>query len=76
MPEPFLVTANVTNAIKNILEHYPLVDGPIRELLQNSDDARATKQVHILLDLPNQIVNHHHRSFTNRYSYSTADTIP
>ncbi|KXN83780.1 Sacsin [Leucoagaricus sp. SymC.cos] len=48
MPQPFIVTANVENAIKNILDHYPLVDGPIRELLQNSDDAKATKQIFVL----------------------------
>lgn len=45
MPTPFVQKANVVNAIKNVLEHYPLVDGPIKELLQNSDDAGATKQV-------------------------------
>lgn len=45
MPEPFVQVANVENTIKNILEHYPLVDGPIRELLQNSDDAGAKLQV-------------------------------
>lgn len=45
MPEPFVQVANVENAIKNILEHYPLVDGPLRELLQNSDDAGAKVQV-------------------------------
>ncbi len=45
MPEPFVQTVHVENTIKNILEHYPLVDGPLRELLQNSDDAGATIQV-------------------------------
>jgi len=45
MPESFIPTANISSAVKSILDHYPLVDGPIRELLQNSDDAKATKQV-------------------------------
>lgn len=45
MPKPFIQQADVIKAIGNILEHYPLVDGPIRELLQNSDDAGATRQV-------------------------------
>jgi len=45
MPEPFLPKANISSAVKSILDHYPLVDGPIREILQNSDDAKATRQV-------------------------------
>ena len=45
MPEPFLPIANISSAVKSILDHYPLLDGPIRELLQNSDDAKATTQV-------------------------------
>lgn len=45
MPEPFLPKANILSAVKSILDHYPLVDGPIREILQNSDDAKATRQV-------------------------------
>lgn len=48
MPEPFIHVADVPSAIKSILDHYPLVDGPIRELLQNSDDAGATKQIFVV----------------------------
>lgn len=32
-------------AIKSILTAYPFSVGLLRELLQNSDDAKATKQV-------------------------------
>ncbi|KAF9445202.1 hypothetical protein P691DRAFT_676124 [Macrolepiota fuliginosa MF-IS2] len=57
MPEPFKQTAHVPNAIKNILENYPLLDGPLRELLQNSDDARATKQQIFILDRRNHSIS-------------------
>ena len=37
-----------TAAIASILNSYPFSVGLFRELLQNSDDAKATKQVTIL----------------------------
>lgn len=41
-------TINATDAIAQILKLYPFGVGLLRELLQNSDDARATKQVNCL----------------------------
>lgn len=46
-PEDFGQRVRPTAAIRNILDSYPLSVGILRELLQNSDDARATKQVRI-----------------------------
>jgi hypothetical protein len=40
-----------TAAIRGILDNYPFSVGLFRELLQNSDDARASKQVRPTLDL-------------------------
>jgi hypothetical protein len=37
-----------TAAIASILDSYPFSVGLFRELLQNSDDAKATKQVCIM----------------------------
>ncbi|KAF8205699.1 hypothetical protein K438DRAFT_1818327 [Mycena galopus ATCC 62051] len=48
MPENFRERADVTKIIKNILDSYPFGNGILRELLQNSDDASATKQTFIL----------------------------
>jgi sacsin len=47
MPENFRERADLTKIIKSILDAYPLGNGILRELLQNSDDASATKQVGI-----------------------------
>ncbi|KAJ7217098.1 hypothetical protein GGX14DRAFT_602035, partial [Mycena pura] len=48
MPENFRERADLTKIIKSILDSYPLGNGILRELLQNSDDAGATKQTFIL----------------------------
>lgn len=45
MLENFRERADLTKIIKSILDSYPLGNGILRELLQNSDDASATKQV-------------------------------
>ena len=46
-PEDFGQRVRPTAAIRNILDSYPFSVGILRELLQNSDDACATKQVRI-----------------------------
>ncbi|KAF7337939.1 hypothetical protein MVEN_02017200 [Mycena venus] len=48
MLENFRERADLTKIIKSILDSYPLGNGILRELLQNSDDASATKQTFIL----------------------------
>ncbi|KAJ6531640.1 hypothetical protein DFH09DRAFT_1044441 [Mycena vulgaris] len=48
MTENFRERADLTKIIKSILDSYPLGNGILRELLQNSDDASATKQTFIL----------------------------
>ncbi|KAJ7578039.1 hypothetical protein C8J56DRAFT_1170787 [Mycena floridula] len=48
MPSNFQERVNTTNAIRGILESYPLGNGLLRELIQNSDDAGAASQVFIL----------------------------
>ncbi|KAJ6502042.1 hypothetical protein C8R45DRAFT_1070605 [Mycena sanguinolenta] len=48
MPENFRERADLTKIIKSILDSYPLGNGILRELLQNSDDASATTQTFIL----------------------------
>ncbi|KAJ6531185.1 hypothetical protein B0H19DRAFT_1190702 [Mycena capillaripes] len=48
MPENFRERADLTKIIKSILDSYPLGNGILRELLQNSDDALATQQTFIL----------------------------
>ncbi|KAF7363912.1 hypothetical protein MSAN_01049300 [Mycena sanguinolenta] len=48
MPENFRERADLTKIIRSILDSYPLGNGILRELLQNSDDASATTQTFIL----------------------------
>ncbi|KAJ7749524.1 hypothetical protein DFH07DRAFT_942043 [Mycena maculata] len=48
MPESFRERVDVTSIIRSILDSYPLGNGILRELLQNSDDAGATQQTFIL----------------------------
>ncbi|KAJ6531646.1 hypothetical protein DFH09DRAFT_1183014 [Mycena vulgaris] len=48
MPTSFRERVDVTSTIRSILDSYPLGNGILRELLQNSDDASATKQIFIL----------------------------
>ncbi|KAJ7481164.1 hypothetical protein B0H11DRAFT_1915714 [Mycena galericulata] len=48
MPESFRERVDVTSIIRSILDSYPLGNGILRELLQNSDDAGATEQTFIL----------------------------
>lgn len=50
MPENFRERADLTKIIKSILDSYPS-NGILRELLQNSDDAKATTQVSCLASL-------------------------
>jgi hypothetical protein len=45
MPEGFGENVAPTDAIRAILGSYPFSIGLLREILQNSDDAKATKQV-------------------------------
>jgi sacsin len=45
MAEGFGENVAPTAAIRAILGSYPFSIGLLREILQNSDDARATKQV-------------------------------
>ncbi|KAJ7024298.1 hypothetical protein C8F04DRAFT_1239748 [Mycena alexandri] len=52
MPKSFRERVDVTSIIRSILDSYPLGNGILRELLQNSDDAAATEQTFIL-DLRN-----------------------
>ncbi|TFK63720.1 hypothetical protein BDN72DRAFT_847315 [Pluteus cervinus] len=40
--------SNLPQQIKSILDGYPLGDAILREFLQNSDDAKATKQIFVL----------------------------
>ncbi|KAJ6490694.1 hypothetical protein C8R47DRAFT_1071069 [Mycena vitilis] len=44
----FRERTDLTKVIKSILDSYPLGNGILRELLQNSDDASATQQTFIL----------------------------
>ncbi|KAJ7161504.1 hypothetical protein C8R43DRAFT_1105134 [Mycena crocata] len=48
MPQNFRERVDVTSIIRSILDSYPLGNGILRELLQNSDDSAATKQMFIL----------------------------
>ncbi|KAJ6531217.1 hypothetical protein B0H19DRAFT_1384430, partial [Mycena capillaripes] len=48
MPQSFRERVDVTSIIRSILDSYPLGNGILRELLQNSDDASATEQTFIL----------------------------
>ncbi|KAF9016388.1 hypothetical protein BDZ89DRAFT_1166299 [Hymenopellis radicata] len=48
MPESFRERVDTASAIKGILDSYPFGNGLLRELLQNSDDARSTIQVFTL----------------------------
>ncbi|KAJ6618898.1 hypothetical protein B0H10DRAFT_2028426 [Mycena sp. CBHHK59/15] len=48
MPENYRERTDLTRIIKSILDSYPLGNGILRELLQNSDDASATTQTFIL----------------------------
>ncbi|KAJ7172036.1 hypothetical protein C8R46DRAFT_1190033 [Mycena filopes] len=48
MPKSFRERVDVTSTIRSILDSYPLGNGILRELLQNSDDAGATEQTFIL----------------------------
>ncbi|KAF7322366.1 hypothetical protein HMN09_00014500 [Mycena chlorophos] len=54
----FREKADMTKLIRSILDSYPAGSGILRELLQNSDDAKATTQAStFILDLrahPNQ----------------------
>jgi len=57
-----------TDAIRDILRAYPLSIGLLREIIQNSDDAKAQKQVHIFpLDLILAVAHlmSVHRSFSS-----------
>jgi sacsin len=45
MPQSFRERVDTASSIKSILDCYPLGNGLLRELLQNSDDAGATSQV-------------------------------
>ncbi|KAJ7137800.1 inositol-pentakisphosphate 2-kinase-domain-containing protein [Mycena epipterygia] len=47
-PKSFRERVDVTSIIRSILDSYPLGNGILRELLQNSDDASATTQTFIL----------------------------
>lgn len=44
-PQSFRERVDIASSIKSILDSYPLGNGLLRELLQNSDDAGATSQV-------------------------------
>ncbi|KAJ7175638.1 hypothetical protein C8R46DRAFT_1249170, partial [Mycena filopes] len=44
MPKSFRERVDVTSTIRSILDSYPLGNGILRELLQNSDDPGATEQ--------------------------------
>ncbi|SRR5260221_4131898 len=44
-PQSFRERVDTASSIKSILDCYPLGNGLLRELLQNSDDAGATSQV-------------------------------
>ncbi|KAF7322356.1 hypothetical protein HMN09_00013300 [Mycena chlorophos] len=46
--ENFSEKADITKIIRSILDSYPAGSGILRELLQNSDDAKATTQTFIL----------------------------
>jgi hypothetical protein len=45
MSDSFGESITPAHAIRNILDSYPFSVGLFRELLQNSDDAKASKQV-------------------------------
>ena len=45
MDDNFCETVSTVSVIRGILLDYPFSASILRELLQNSDDARATKQV-------------------------------
>lgn len=46
MPELTREEVDVTAALRNILDSYPAGSATLREILQNTDDAGAKKQVH------------------------------
>ncbi|TFK63721.1 hypothetical protein BDN72DRAFT_963728 [Pluteus cervinus] len=48
MPFGVREKSNLTGQIQSILDGYPLGDAILREFLQNSDDAKATKQIFVL----------------------------
>lgn len=45
MPKQTRKEVEVTSALKNILDNYPAGSETMREILQNTDDAGAKKQV-------------------------------
>ena len=51
--EEYAQRASAVSSLRAILEAYPLSIGIFRELLQNSDDAGASKQV---------VINYHDRN--------------
>lgn len=54
--EEYAQQASAISTLRAILDGYPLSAGIFRELLQNSDDAGASKQVRIFH--PNLFVSH------------------
>ncbi|KIO21527.1 hypothetical protein M407DRAFT_80307, partial [Tulasnella calospora MUT 4182] len=48
MPKQAREEVDITSTLKNILDNYPAGSATLREILQNTDDARAKKQTFIL----------------------------
>ncbi|KXN83781.1 Sacsin [Leucoagaricus sp. SymC.cos] len=66
MDESFGEQVVPTDAIRDILRGYPFSVGLFREILQNSDDARATKQTFVLdrRQHPSDLIHHSHLAST------------
>ncbi|KAG9043185.1 hypothetical protein FS837_009920 [Tulasnella sp. UAMH 9824] len=66
MPKERREQVDVTSALKNILDNYPAGSATLREILQNTDDAGAKKQVFALgfyTLLSDLLINCHTRKF-------------
>ena len=51
MEEDYEQRTSAIGSLRSILQSYPFSVGIFREILQNSDDAGASKQVHDSIDL-------------------------
>ncbi|TFK17335.1 hypothetical protein FA15DRAFT_661518, partial [Coprinopsis marcescibilis] len=75
----FRETVSVVGSIRSILDNYPYCVGLWREILQNSDDAKAVKQVFVDLGFeitrpPTYIINMLRAGHSNRTKFLTPET--
>ena len=71
MPQTTQEEVEITALIRGILNGYPGNSAILREYLQNSDDAKALKQVSFTSSLGYQFIHRADRLPSKRYSYST-----